>query len=475
MSAYPWRNSRDASDGNSSRTIPPAGSCGSSEAALVSPAPSRNFPLPNHSRPVNSCATNTKSKVSGKPNDDDGDAARESPDVVELEANDETKDVITTNVSSRSVAVTNINNTINASSILNTPIIINNTTAANTSTTAAIGEVSVDTCHKNSIKRNTNDKKDCNHENIAKSIDIYNDNTNNESSNWSDCGTLGSTYSSGSSGYGSLTRFSKLSNSNNGSNVYSMVTNNDTKVTACTTLCTNKQQVNTKSSNHLNVHNQTSNNNYALVSSSSTSNIGSDKDMLTVPTSLRSSSPSFFMSVYEATAEIFSKTLKPDPDATPKSSSTSNVVHSPSDPNLSQISKSNPDPNSNTGTSFSTSSLRANLSRPIGGRHKDAILHHILPCRFYPSPRPLRRGSSAESINYSSVSKPTSCQSAPSLPLKNSNPGEEAISSDSLKTNPSLPVVEVGVFFNPSQHQLIFFFFSRSFLCYENLVKDLIF
>lgn len=99
-----------------------------------------------------------------------------------------------------------------------------------------------------------------------------------------------------------------------------------------------------------------------------------------------SSSPSLFPSMAEAGTEltptrkigqtiIYPESPRPPPhNSRPSSQNQSSHITAPS------------------------STLTTQPSTPILGRQKDSLLHHILPSRLYHSPRPLRRGSSAENV-----------------------------------------------------------------------------
>ncbi|XP_042207137.1 rho GTPase-activating protein 21-B-like isoform X2 [Homarus americanus] len=177
--------------------------------------------------------------------------------------------------------------------------------------------------------------------------------------------TLGSTSSSGSSGYGSLTRSSHASNPGDTEDTGGKAVEESCQIECSkdvTKSCTGSRQ-SSPSNPKKKKSSKASGFLFGLTSSSS--------------------SPSLFPSMTEAAAEltptrkIGQTTIYPESPRPPPHN-----VHSSSQSHL---------------TAPSTT-LTPNPNTPLQGRHKDSILHHILPSRLYHSPRPLRRGSSAENV-----------------------------------------------------------------------------
>ncbi|XP_064115539.1 uncharacterized protein LOC135221710 isoform X4 [Macrobrachium nipponense] len=173
--------------------------------------------------------------------------------------------------------------------------------------------------------------------------------------------TLGSTSSSSSSGYGSLTRSSdhrdvedvnKASETGQTDLSKSYISQSPPPTSPCRT----KKKKSSKCSGIM----------FGLTSSSS--------------------SPSLFPSMVEGAAEL-----------TPTRKIGQTVIYPESPrppPHTSHLStQSRP-----AQVTASSSTLTPHPNTPQLGRHKDSVLHHILPSRLYHSPRPLRRGSSAENV-----------------------------------------------------------------------------
>ncbi|XP_045115662.1 rho GTPase-activating protein 21-B-like isoform X5 [Portunus trituberculatus] len=177
--------------------------------------------------------------------------------------------------------------------------------------------------------------------------------------------TLGSTSSSSSSGYGSLTRPSNTTNRGE---------TEDTSARSVDEAFSLEPSV-------------------ALPKSGSTSQCSSPSNTKKKKSSKghgfffgltsSSSSPSLFPSMSDAATEltptrkIGQTTIYPESPRPPPHKS-----HTPSPSHL----------------TVPASTLTPQPNTPVQGRHKDSILHHILPSRLYHSPRPLRRGSSAENV-----------------------------------------------------------------------------
>lgn len=177
--------------------------------------------------------------------------------------------------------------------------------------------------------------------------------------------TLGSTSSSGSSGYGSLTRSSHTSNPG------------DTEDAAARTL---EEMCPTESS-------KTATKLCTASPQSSPSNSKKKKPSkgsgFLFGLTSSSSSPSLFPSMAEGATEL---------TPTRKIGQTTIYPESPRPPPHSAH------PTSQSQLTVPSTSVTPHPSTPHLGRHKDSILHHILPSRLYHSPRPLRRGSSAENV-----------------------------------------------------------------------------
>ncbi|XP_071551756.1 uncharacterized protein [Panulirus ornatus] len=177
--------------------------------------------------------------------------------------------------------------------------------------------------------------------------------------------TLGSTSSSGSSGYGSLTRSSHTNNPGDTEDaavrpVEEICPVESTK--GATKHCTASQQ-------------------------SSPSNTKKKKPSkgpgFLFGLTSSSSSPSLFPSLTGAATEL---------TPTRKIGQTTIYPESPRPPPHSAH------PSSQSQLTVPSTTVTSHPSTPHLGRHKDSLLHHILPSRLYHSPRPLRRGSSAENV-----------------------------------------------------------------------------
>ncbi|XP_069194968.1 uncharacterized protein RhoGAP19D isoform X3 [Procambarus clarkii] len=173
--------------------------------------------------------------------------------------------------------------------------------------------------------------------------------------------TLGSTSSSGSSGYGSLTRSSQASNPCDAEDTIARAVEDICSAEASKT--TTKPCTVSQHSSPLNSKKKKSGFLFGLTSSSS--------------------SPSLFPSMAEAAAEL---------TPTRKIGQTTIYPESPRPP------PHNAHCSSQSQLTVPSTTLIPHPNTPLQGRHKDSILHHILPSRLYHSPRPLRRGSSAENV-----------------------------------------------------------------------------
>lgn len=179
--------------------------------------------------------------------------------------------------------------------------------------------------------------------------------------------TLGSTSSSSSSGYGSLTRSPHSTNRGE--------TEDTTSVRAVDEAFSLETSVALPQSGSTSQHSSPSN------TKKKKSNKGPG---FFFGLTSSSSSPSLFPSMAEAATEltptrkIGQTTIYPESPRPPPS----NKAHLPSQSQL----------------TVPGSTLTPQPNNPIQGRHKESILHHILPSRLYHSPRPLRRGSSAENV-----------------------------------------------------------------------------
>ncbi|XP_050691125.1 uncharacterized protein LOC126982886 isoform X3 [Eriocheir sinensis] len=179
--------------------------------------------------------------------------------------------------------------------------------------------------------------------------------------------TLGSTSSSSSSGYGSLTRPSHSTNRGE--------TEDTTSARAADEAFSLEPSVALPKSGSTSQHSSPSNTKKKKSSKGSGFFFGLASS---------SSSPSLFPSMAEAAAEL---------TPTRKIGQTTIYPESPRPPpsNKSHLS-------SQSQLTVPGSTLTPQPNNPVQGRHKDSILHHILPSRLYHSPRPLRRGSSAENV-----------------------------------------------------------------------------
>ncbi|XP_053654550.2 uncharacterized protein RhoGAP19D isoform X4 [Cherax quadricarinatus] len=173
--------------------------------------------------------------------------------------------------------------------------------------------------------------------------------------------TLGSTSSSGSSGYGSLTRSYQASNLGDAEDTVGRTVEESCPTESSKSVtkpCTVSQQ-------------------------SSPSNRKKKKSGFLFGLTSSSSSPSLFPSMTEAAAEL---------TPTRKIGQTTIYPESPRPP------PHNDHASSRSQLTVPSTTLIPQPNTPLQGRHKDSILHHILPSRLYHSPRPLRRGSSAENV-----------------------------------------------------------------------------
>lgn len=175
--------------------------------------------------------------------------------------------------------------------------------------------------------------------------------------------TLGSTSSSSSSGYGSLTRPSHPTNRGE---------TEDTSSRSVDEAFSLEPSVALPKSGSTSQHSSPSNTKKKKSSKGPAFFFGLTSS---------SSSPSLFPSMSDAeltpTRKIGQTTIYPESPRPPPHKS-----HAPSPSHL----------------TVPASTLTPQPNTPVQGRHKDSILHHILPSRLYHSPRPLRRGSSAENV-----------------------------------------------------------------------------
>ncbi|XP_063603308.1 rho GTPase-activating protein 21-like isoform X4 [Penaeus indicus] len=177
--------------------------------------------------------------------------------------------------------------------------------------------------------------------------------------------TLGSTSSSSSSGYGSLTRSSLQHDAD---------------------FLTEKPVEDSYQNEHYKIGKKPSSTTQQLSPSVPKKKKSSKGSGFLFGLTSSSSSPSLFPSMAEAGTEltptrkigqtiIYPESPRPPPhNSRPSSQNQSSHITAPS------------------------STLTPQPSTPILGRQKDSLLHHILPSRLYHSPRPLRRGSSAENV-----------------------------------------------------------------------------
>ncbi|KAK4297929.1 hypothetical protein Pmani_029687 [Petrolisthes manimaculis] len=182
--------------------------------------------------------------------------------------------------------------------------------------------------------------------------------------------TLGSTSSSGSSGYGSLTRSSHANNPICSDDIGGRVTEEAFSSESCRPRPFSVSQQSSPSNSKKKKSSKGSGFLFGLTSSSS--------------------SPSLFPSMAEAATEL---------TPTRKIGQTTIYPESPRPPPH----RAHPSSQSHLNPPI----LIPHPNAPPQGRHKDSILHHILPSRLYHSPRPLRRGSSAESVTEQPITTTT--------------------------------------------------------------------